>query len=62
MITKVFFAGRYYLYTRVGSSGRGLQVSELGGNRYSQWLTVRVRRTLIEGEPISVIGGGYWRR
>ncbi len=27
MITEVYFVVRYYLYTRVGSSGRGVQVS-----------------------------------
>ncbi len=51
-----------YLYTRVGSSGRGVQASEPLRKGALSVIPVRVRGALTKGELSSVIGGGYWRR
>ncbi len=53
----MYFIVRYYLYTRVGSSGKGEQVSEKVGNRCALGAQVRVRGTLREGDLSSVATG-----
>jgi hypothetical protein len=54
MKTEVYFVVRFYLYTRVGSSGRGVQVYEKGATGVHSGEQVHVRRTLREGEPGSM--------
>ncbi len=59
MITEVYFIVRYYLFTKVGSSGGDVWTSEKGASDEPSGELVRVRRTLREGELSSVIGGGF---
>ena len=63
MITEVYFIEGYYLYTKIGSSGRGVQTSGRGATGEPSTLPVHVRRTLgkVSAEE-AVIGCGYWRR
>ncbi len=57
MITEVYFKARYYLYTLIGSSGRGVQTSEKGASGEPVYVRT-LRKESTEG---AVINGGFWR-
>ncbi len=49
MITEVYFIEGLYLYTEVGSSGRGVVASHKQGSQVPLAVPVRVRRTQQRG-------------
>ncbi len=60
MITEVYFTDELYLYTEVGSSGRGVLASSEQGSQVQLVVPWRVERTLQTGCVIGrLIGGGY---
>ncbi len=62
MITKVYFI-YYYLYTWVGSSGRGVRTSDKGAAGAPSSRLVFVRRTFRKGSAEGALfGDGFWRR
>ncbi len=59
----MYFIEGFYLYTEVGSSGRGVLASSGVATGTIHITHVSVKRTLqreVQGMPI--IDGGYWRR
>ncbi len=61
MITEVYFIEGFYLYTEVGSSGRGVLASSGGVTGTICIVAVRVRRPLQSGAQ-RALGSSYWRR
>ncbi len=62
-ITEVYFIEWFYLYTEVGSSGKGVLTSIKGVTGAIRIVPVCVRRTLQRGlRRALMIGGGYWSR
>ncbi len=59
----VNFTERFYLYTEVGSSGRGVLASSRGVTDTIRVVPMCVRRTFQRGaRRPKMIGDGYWRR
>ncbi len=62
MITEVYFIEGLYLYTEVGSSGRGVLATRGQCSQVELVAPGRVERTLQTGCIIGrLIGGGYTR-
>ncbi len=59
----MYFIEGFCLYTKVGSSGRGVLTTQKGNPGPIGRVPVDIRRTLKRRSAKgAVIGGGYWRR
>ncbi len=63
MITEVYFIEGYYLYTQIGSRGRGLQISQKGATGAPSGMPVYIQKTLRKGSAeCALIAGNNWTR
>ncbi len=59
----MYFIEEHYLYTYIGSSDRGVRISEKGATGVPSGRPAQVRWTLRKGSAEgAVIGGSYLRR
>ncbi len=54
----MYFIERHYLYTKIVSSGRGVETSEKGTTGAPCGMPVYVRRALVKGSAEGALVGG----